>query len=152
LKHNKAVQEKLQEKQQFKFQMELKEKELLADSLKKVSVMYTKEAIHGELQELINDIPKKIESKFSKILKELKKDQDLQLLNEFETRFLGVYENFFIHLKNLAPDLTPSEQRVAALIRLNFSSKEIALITVAVWAPLTISAAALGKNLSFLRV
>lgn len=128
-KHRTSVLERKQEEERLKFLLELKEKELLADSLKRVSVMNTKDAIYHELKELIKELPKTQSSKFVSILNELKGEQDQSMLEEFETRFLGVYESFFTKLKAIAPDLTPTELRAAALIRLNFTSKEMALIT-----------------------
>lgn len=128
-KYLRQKQEGQIEEQVLKFQLELKEKELLSDSLKKVSVMHAKESIFKELKALTEELPKTQASKFSKIMRELKADRQDETLQEFETRFLGVYESFFTNLKQCAPDLTPTEQRVAALIRLNFSSKEMAMIT-----------------------
>jgi DNA-binding CsgD family transcriptional regulator len=50
-------------------------------------------------------------------------------LDEFETRFTGVYEEYYEKLIKLAPELTPNELRICALMRLNISTKEIALLT-----------------------
>ena len=50
-------------------------------------------------------------------------------INEFETRFTGVYEQYYEKLKNLAPELSPNDLRICALMRLNISTKEIALLT-----------------------
>lgn len=122
-------QEKQEEEQKLRFELELKEKELLTDSIRRVSIMHTKESLAKELKELVQELPKTQSHKFIKIQKELAGSRDEYLLQEFETRFLGVYESFFFHLNELAPDLTPTELRAAALIRLNFTSKEIAMIT-----------------------
>jgi tetratricopeptide (TPR) repeat protein len=128
-RHRLSNQKKAKEQQQLKFELELKDKELLADSLKKVSVMHSKAAILDNIKKLLVDMPKTQASKFNLILKELKSEQDEQVIQEFETRFLGVYDSFFERLKDIAPELTPAELRVAALLRLNFSSKEIAALT-----------------------
>lgn len=117
------------EQELLKLKLETVEKELLADSLKKVSVMYTKQSLLINLKEIIQELPRMHQSKFQPVLNDLHSNQDQAIINEFETRFLGVYENFFTKLKAIAPDLTPSELRIAALMRLNFSSKEIAAIT-----------------------
>jgi DNA-binding CsgD family transcriptional regulator len=128
-RHRLSNQKKAKEQQQLKFELELKDKELLADSLKKVSVMHSKAAILNNIKKLLVDMPKTQASKFGPILKELKSEQDEQVIQEFETRFLGVYDSFFERLKDIAPELTPAELRVAAMLRLNFSSKEIAGLT-----------------------
>ena len=60
---------------------------------------------------------------------------DLQALtnndawNEFEIRFQNVHEQFYKNLQQKFPDLSPSEIKLAAFLRLNMSSKEIASIT-----------------------
>ena len=122
-------QEKQEEQQRLRYELELKDKELLTDAIRRVSIMQTKDALASELKELIQDLPKTQAQKFKKIQRELAASKDESLLKEFETRFLGVYESFFARLKEFAPDLTPTELRTAALIRLNFTSKEIASIT-----------------------
>lgn len=122
-------QEKQEEQQRLRYELELKDKELLTDAIRRVSIMQTKDAMASELKELIQDLPKTQAQKFKKIQRELAASKDDSLLKEFETRFLGVYESFFARLKEFAPDLTPTELRTAALIRLNFTSKEIASIT-----------------------
>lgn len=105
------------------------EKRQLTDSIKKVSVMYTKESILRDIKEITDELPKNHRSKFNSIMKELNSTNDESIIQEFETRFLGVHDDFFKKLQERAPDLTPTELRTAALIRLNFTSKEIATIT-----------------------
>ena len=128
-KHRLAVEKRKQEEQRLTYQLEMKEKELLADSLKRLSILNTKETIYHELKELLKDLPKNQASRFTPVLNELHGEHDQTILQEFETRFIGVYESFFSNLKNAAPDLTPVELKIAALMRLNFTSKETAIIT-----------------------
>jgi tetratricopeptide (TPR) repeat protein len=128
-KHLLSEQERKKENELLNIQLELKEKELLADSLKKVSVMHTKEAIYIQIKELIRDLPKTQSSKFSSILNDLRRGHDQSILNEFDARFLGVYESFFDQLKNMAPDLTQTEIRICALMKLNLTTKEIVSLT-----------------------
>jgi DNA-binding CsgD family transcriptional regulator len=59
----------------------------------------------------------------------LKNQSKEKFLEEFETRFLGIYEEFYKKLIAVAPNLTINELRICALIRLNFSTKEISQIT-----------------------
>ena len=40
-----------------------------------------------------------------------------------------MYEQYYERLKNIAPELTPNDLRICALMRLNISTKEIALLT-----------------------
>ncbi len=48
---------------------------------------------------------------------------------EFESRFVNVYESFYCKLNQMFPDLSPGDKKLSALLRLNLSSKEIASIT-----------------------
>jgi len=49
--------------------------------------------------------------------------------NEFEIRFQSVHEQFYQTLQKKFPDLSPTEIKLAAFLRLNMTSKEIASIT-----------------------
>jgi DNA-binding CsgD family transcriptional regulator len=44
----------------------------------------------------------------------------------FQSNFDRIHENFFRKLKDLYPDLTSTDMRLCALLRLNLSTKEIA--------------------------
>jgi DNA-binding CsgD family transcriptional regulator len=48
---------------------------------------------------------------------------------EFELRFKEVHSDFYKKLNELYPNLTPSELKLCAFLRLNMSSKDIAAIT-----------------------
>jgi DNA-binding CsgD family transcriptional regulator len=49
---------------------------------------------------------------------------------EFEYRFSKVHESFYETLDNKFPELTQTERKVCAMLKLNMSSKEIAAITM----------------------
>jgi len=120
---------RVRDEQQMKHKIEMIEKELLADSLKKISVMNMKESVVKDLQEVMKDFPEAAQPRLLNIIHNFESQLDKSVIQEFETRFLGIYEDFFKKLKVMAPDLTPTELRVAALVRLNFTSKEMAIIT-----------------------
>jgi DNA-binding CsgD family transcriptional regulator len=48
---------------------------------------------------------------------------------EFETRFEMVHQGFFNRLLEQYPGLTPTELKICSLLRLNMSTKDIALLT-----------------------
>ncbi|MCG8579120.1 MAG: tetratricopeptide repeat protein [Bacteroidales bacterium] len=90
--------------------------------------------------ELINNVAKRLlnlkenlknENKgpVSSIIYELQTEVDNEVWTEFEMRFQQVHSNFYDNLRDSHPDLTPSEERLCAFLRLNMSSKEIAAIT-----------------------
>lgn len=117
------------EKQQIKYNLELKSKEQLLNSLKNISVENTKKQIKEDLQALLDLLPQVHREKFTDFKRSLSTGNTTGFLDEFETRFTGVYEDFFTKIKNIAPDLTPQEIKISALIRLNISTKEMATLT-----------------------
>ena len=48
---------------------------------------------------------------------------------EFELRFLKVHPDFYHNIRQEFPDITPAEIKLSALLRLNFTTKEVASIT-----------------------
>jgi DNA-binding CsgD family transcriptional regulator/tetratricopeptide (TPR) repeat protein len=109
--------------------LEMKSKELLFESLNNLNIQNTKNAIFQDLKALVNELPTVHQSKFKNLAKKLKASSNDKFLDEFEIRFTGVYEEFYNKILGIAPDLTPNELKVCGLIRLNISSKEIAILT-----------------------
>lgn len=129
-KKNAIYNERLKlEKQKISYDLELKSKALLIDSLKNASIQNTKDWMKQELQQIINDLPESHHSKFTDLKRKLNTQNSKSFIDEFETRFTSVYEEFFTNIKKIAPDLTPTEIRLCALMRLNISTKEIATLT-----------------------
>lgn len=118
-----------QEKQRIEFDLELKSKQLVSESLKNLTIQHTKEELFHQLDKIIQEIPKTHHVKFDSLKQSLKYYKTSSILDEFETRFTGVYEAYYGKLKKLAPELTPNELRICALMRLNISTKEMALLT-----------------------
>jgi len=118
-----------QEKQKIAFDLELKSKQLVSESLKNISIQNTKEELMSQIEDVIIQLPKSYHIKFEELKQNLKLHKTATLLNEFEARFTGVYEQYYEKLKSLAPELTPHELRICALMRLNISTKEIAMLT-----------------------
>lgn len=116
------------QQQQIHHELELKSKELFAETLKNQSVANLKNDIKQNLEQIL-----KKKMLFDQDLKDyimtLGKSDSSVILDEFEARFNGVHAHFYDKLKQIAPDLTPHELRLSALIRLNISSKEIAALT-----------------------
>jgi tetratricopeptide (TPR) repeat protein/DNA-binding CsgD family transcriptional regulator len=117
------------DKERLEFELELKSKELVAESMKALSVDQAKEDIYKKLHTLVGSLPKTHHPLFSGLFNELRRKENDINWEEFESRFLGVYEEFFAKLKNRAPDITPAEVRICALMRLNRTTKEISRIS-----------------------
>ncbi|MBS2100585.1 LuxR C-terminal-related transcriptional regulator [Carboxylicivirga linearis] len=68
-----------------------------------------------------------LESKIQGLIRKIDKDLDSESYWEvFEMHLEQVHESFLDRLKEVHPDLTPREQKLAAYIRMGMSSKEIA--------------------------
>jgi DNA-binding CsgD family transcriptional regulator len=83
----------------------------------------------NQLEVIIQDLPKIHQARFEQIKHTLKRLKLSSMLDEFETRFTGIYDDYYDKLKIVAPELTPNELRICALMRLNISTKEIAMLT-----------------------
>lgn len=64
-----------------------------------------------------------------RIILDLQSVSDKEVWSEFEYRFQNVYEEFYQTLREKFPNLSPSEIRLAAFLRLNMTTKEISSIT-----------------------
>jgi DNA-binding CsgD family transcriptional regulator len=95
----------------------LKKNEILSEISKKL-INVKNEAVKDETKEAIR-----------RIYKELQKSTDDEIWEEFELRFRQVHSEFYNKLMKRFPDLSPSEQRLCAFLRLNMSSKEISELT-----------------------
>jgi len=131
LQKTKAVAANL-EKKRIEEELEFKNRELAANvmtMLKKNEVLTTlseklleaeSKAVKNETKETINHISQ-----------ELQKTQDTELWEEFDKRFKQVNNKFYSKLFKIAPDITPKEQRICALLKMNMSTKDIAdLMTI----------------------
>nr|NQU92873.1 tetratricopeptide repeat protein [Bacteroidota bacterium] len=118
------------EKSKVEGKLELRNKELALNvmTLLKKNDMLTsiseelidlkKSAVKSETKDAINRISKKI-----------KKSSESEIWKEFELRFKEVHAEFYETLTRDYPDLSPGDQRLCALLRLNMSSKEISELT-----------------------
>ncbi len=63
-----------------------------------------------------------------KIIFDLQSGADPEVWEEFELRFQNVHTDYYKKLQKLAPDLTPSELKICAFLKLNMNSKEISAL------------------------
>jgi len=136
LDHEKTIhlqQSELKEKEQqlLKEQLESKNRELASKALEMLRINETISDIIAKL-ELYNSANHNDDGTSEKIqgiitgLEAHLRDNSWQ---EFEKIFKNIHSVFFEKLLEICPDLTPSEIKVAAFLRLNLSSKEIAAVT-----------------------
>lgn len=82
-----------------------------------------------EKASLLNDVIETVEHSSERLKKTLNEHQDRKKdwIN-FKAHFDQVHEGFFDKLNALSPELTPKDIRFCAYIRMNLSSKEIAIM------------------------
>ena len=106
--------------------LELKNKELAGKTLELLNQIETLQAL-AERVDILEDSNSKKE--IEGLLKELKIKTRENVWDEFHTAFNNVHKEFYDKLFSICPDLTSTEIKIAALLKLNLSSKEIAAIS-----------------------
>ena len=85
--------------------------------------------LFGTLQLLAQDaLPEKERSALSPLIWKMRRSLNSNMLAEFEASFSQMHQRFFERLQQDYPRLTHSEKRLCAFIKLNLSTKEIAMI------------------------
>ncbi len=124
---HKAEKQLIRRKQEMERQkaneiLEIKNKELVASAVQ----VLERDELLSELREKLHK--QKVSpdpAELGKIVKtiDLSSSRDWE---EFETRFTAVNQSFYDSLREKFPDLTSNDHRLCALIKLNFSSKDMA--------------------------
>lgn len=110
--------------------LELKNKELIGKAMVEMHRTEIIEDILNDLKEIkLKAVKKETQTAIDYIVKRLKRDTSANIWEEFELRFEQVHESFYTNLLEKHPDLSPRDKRLAALLKLNLTSKEIAQIT-----------------------
>lgn len=111
-------------------QMVMKDKELANSTLDMIQKNKLLNKIKNELKKISqatadSDLKDYIHTLSKKINKELDTEKQWEV---FETHFENVHEAFLKRLKTQFPNLSPRELKLCAYLRLNISSKEIAIL------------------------
>ena len=95
----------------------MKKNEILTNVSNKL-IQVEKEAVKDETKDAIK-----------RIAAELQKSTESEVWEEFELRFSQVHSDFYEKLLKKFPNLTPSEQKLCAFLRLNMTTKDISELT-----------------------
>ncbi|MCE4565270.1 tetratricopeptide repeat protein [Maribellus sp. CM-23] len=116
-------------KQTLEKDLELRERELVMKELYLVEKNETLKKVTKQLSE----VQLKADAVSNEIIAEsislLKSSLNKSVWEEFETRYQQVHEGFYEKLREQFSFLTPTEEKLSALLRLGMSSKEIAELT-----------------------
>lgn len=123
LNFKKLQEEKLQQ------ELENTSKELTTNALHIIQKNEFLDSLKSELKKIKKVKDEGTQKQVQKIIKSIdynfSSDDDWQ---EFESVFQKVHSAFFLKLRESVPDLTPTEIRLCAMLRLNLHSKDIATI------------------------
>jgi tetratricopeptide (TPR) repeat protein len=124
---------KLKEKEQhmLKEDLEARNREMASKALEMLRLNEMIESIIGKLEDFSDSNSKneKLVNSLRSIVSELESQLKNNSWNEFERIFNNIHSEFFDKLLETCPDLTPAEIKIAALLRLNLNTKEIAALT-----------------------
>ncbi|MHC1704947.1 MAG: tetratricopeptide repeat protein [Tenuifilaceae bacterium] len=117
------------ENEKLEKEMQLKNKELTTNVMYLLKKNELIENITERLLKLKGKLKEENAEPIQKIIFDLQSLTEKEVWEEFEYRFQSVHEEFYQNLQRKFPDLTPSEIKLAAFLRLNMTTKEIASIT-----------------------
>jgi hypothetical protein len=108
--------------------LETKKREITSYTMRLFNLSKMKDTLSYKLKNLLKLPEKEKNDRIIEILSNLALDSE-QVSIEFETHFSTVFEDFYVNLGRLYPDLTTNERRLCAFLKLDLSTKEIASIT-----------------------
>jgi DNA-binding CsgD family transcriptional regulator len=135
LREELGLKQKLHEKEavlireraeKLRLELEIKQKELTLKGLYILKQVESNNSFVSKLKELKKDLKASGLKQFYSILSEHEITKPENYWKEFETSFQAVHKNFYKNLQIHFPELTPAERRMAAFIRLDLSTKQIA--------------------------
>jgi len=120
----------LLEKENLKKDIKLKDRELTASTM---HLMQKNELIGNISEKLLllkQNMDDESQHAVQKVVTDLNSNLRPELLKEFEFRFNQVHEEFYDILNEKFPNLTPSERKLCAFLKLGMTTKEISAITL----------------------
>lgn len=118
------IQQEVLQKEQSKKILEIKNKELTESTLR----LMAKEELLNEVKTSLKKMDKNVSvSDIKKLVKGITVNSK-ENWDEFESRFTMVNQGFYERMKEKFPELSPYDLKVSALIKLEFSGKEMARV------------------------
>jgi len=119
------------EKQLLQEQLESKNRELASKALEMLRYNDAITSIINKMESLNNSLDHhpEAEKPIKDIIHELENHNKQNIWNEFEKIFKNIHSGFYDKLLETCPELTATEIKTAALLKLNLTTKEIAAIT-----------------------
>ncbi len=120
-----------QEKKLLTEQLESKNRELASKALEMIRYNDAISGIIEKLEKMSYSLKSNTEAQqaINSIIKEIDSNTKQNIWDEFEKVFKNIHSGFYKKLLEICPDISASEIKIAALLKLNLSTKEIAAIT-----------------------
>lgn len=128
-------------------EIEFKSRVLISNILQLANQFELIQHLDDQLMRALNDQSEEKQNKIAEILGDFKRNMSNNKWKEFDLRFQEVFPEYVNLLKTRFPDLSASDLRIAVLLRLNLSSKEMASITMRTADSIKISRSRLRKKL-----
>jgi len=125
--YNTKVESELKINKLLKDQIDFKDRELASSTLFMTTLNNEVLSIISDLNSIINNFDKKkLNNIIQNAIKNLELKANTNIWEDFRIRFEQVHPDFMKNLLVKSDDLSPTEQKLAILLRLNLSTKEIA--------------------------
>jgi len=108
--------------------LELRHKELTTNAMNLIRNIEINSNLFQELNNLIPTAADDQKEKIRDIIRSYKIMSQDKGWKEFELRFGQVHKSFYQNLSKRFPDLSPNEKKLCAFLRLNMTTKDIALL------------------------
>lgn len=117
------------EKIKLQNDLAIKDKELATNIMYLLNKNELINGISEKLMEIKQSPPADSPASIQKVVLDIQSNLQPELWQEFEYRFQQVHEDFYRTLNEKFPELTPSERRLCAFLKLNMTTKEISALT-----------------------
>lgn len=130
LRENTTIAEKNEQLQQAQLeQLELKSKELTTHTLQVIQHNHFLESLRLKLDEMIKEDKRDQKKQLQQLVRQINQNINHdQQWKDFTTVFEQLHQSFFDNLKSYCDDLTVNDIRLIALLKMNMSSKDMAVI------------------------
>jgi DNA-binding CsgD family transcriptional regulator/large-conductance mechanosensitive channel len=113
---------------ELKNTLELKNKQLAINTLRLLKKTEFENSILPHLKSIADNSSEKNKKKIKQLVQSIKINSNSLFWDEFEKSFIEVNTSFYTYLNENYPDLSKTEKKLAAFIKLNMNTKDIAAI------------------------
>jgi tetratricopeptide (TPR) repeat protein len=117
------------ENEKMQLSMDIKDQELTSKAMNMAKINQMVLDVSDQLKKVLPGLSREKTESLQNLLKNLESSLPTEAWKEFETRFEQVHKGFYDKLQNLYPELSPAELKVCGFLRLNLTTKDIALLT-----------------------